>query len=186
MAQHSILTTEEFRTVLTPQTVRQIQILQLALTAAPVVFFGGAIALSLMQVSGKPVGTDTVPVLSALNGFLALLSYAGAYLLPAAHFSPKRVRAFVFAAEGPSQADRSLILIRNAAIIRLAILEGSALFGVAVCLVAVTSGALESSPEYWLNALPVLVLLIASQLTFPTEERLARMFEQRIASVPGS
>jgi hypothetical protein len=60
------------------------------------------------------------------------------------------------------------------------------LFGVAVCLIVVTSGLAELSPDYWLNALPVLILVAVSALTFPTEERLILLFEQRIASVPAT
>ncbi len=179
-------TAAEFRAVLTRESVRQIRILQIALTAAPIVFFGGAVALSFLQTAARPLDPDMLPTLSLVNGGLALLSYAGAFLFSSLHFSPARVRSFIFSADAGSRAGRCLILIRNAVILRLAMLEGAAFFGVAVCLIAVTSGNTAGTPEYWLNAAPVLILLLTSAATFPTEERLVGVFEQWIQSVPAT
>ena len=63
--------------------------------------------------------------------------------------------------------------LRGAAILRLAMLEGCALFGVVICLLGVVLEAATQHPWIWANAASAALFLIFAVLTFPTAERLA-------------
>ncbi len=183
MARESGITAAEFRTALTPLAIRQMQILQVAMVLAPLIFLVGTLALSLLQKETRHVSAEIVPTMTIVNVVLVALSYAGAYLLPAIHYKPARIQSFILGGDAVSRPDRCLILIRNAFILRFAMLEGAALFGVAVCLIAATTGTSDTVPEYWLNAFPLLMLILYSAVTFPTEDRILVVFEQYI--LPG-
>ena len=60
---------------------------------------------------------------------------------------------------------------RQAEIVRLALLEGAALVGLVVCLLAALDGSLASKPIYWLNALPALGLFLVAAVTIPSRDR---------------
>ena len=67
--------------------------------------------------------------------------------------------------------DRVAKAIRNAYIMRLTLFEGVAYFGLVILLIAAMDGVLALFPQYWLNLLSTLVLLVFLPATFPTRER---------------
>ena len=54
----------------------------------------------------------------------------------------------------------------------LAILEGVALFGVVICLLAVVSESMGAHPLYWLNSLSALIFVAVAFTQMPTRESL--------------
>ncbi len=77
-------------------------------------------------------------------------------------------------------AEKCMILIRTAWIIRLATLDASAMFGLTVSLVAVTTGVAGIEPLYMANMLSIVPLLAYVVVSFPTPERFNETFESRI------
>jgi hypothetical protein len=65
-----------------------------------------------------------------------------------------------------------LLIYQRAALVRLALLEGAALFGLVVCFLVAGSGQLRTDPLLALNALSALYLLLVAGASFPTEDRL--------------
>jgi hypothetical protein len=80
-----------------------------------------------------------------------------------------------------SPAGRCFVLIQQATMLRLALLEGAALFGLVVCVIGVLGGVLHRYPLYWVNSVSALIMLGTVVATFPTRERLEQVFRDYIA-----
>jgi hypothetical protein len=61
-------------------------------------------------------------------------------------------------------------LVRRVTIIRLALLEGAAFFGLAVVLIAKMTGVVAAAPVYWLNALSAVIFIGFVMFTLPTRD----------------
>lgn len=69
--------------------------------------------------------------------------------------------------------------LRGASLLRLAILEGPALFGLVICLVAASEGVLGDAPVYWLNSLSALLFLLFAGIAFPSRSRILALFRNQ-------
>jgi hypothetical protein len=65
-------------------------------------------------------------------------------------------------------------------IIRMAILEGGALMGLTVLILAVMSRVLVEEPLLWLGAIPLAVHVLVGVLTFPTQESVVTFMDESI------
>jgi hypothetical protein len=72
-----------------------------------------------------------------------------------------------------------LSVIRTSHIIRLAVLEGVAFFGLVVCIIGATNGGLSLRSEYWLNGVPAIFYIIFVSLSIPSASRLEQLFINR-------
>jgi hypothetical protein len=94
-------------------------------------------------------------------------------------FSPEAMKD-AFTLETPDAViQRCILQQRTTVIMRLALMEGSALFGLAVCMIGATNGVLRAVPEYWINLLSPFLLIGFGIATFPTKERLVDWFAER-------
>jgi hypothetical protein len=78
----------------------------------------------------------------------------------------------------PSDAtsgDRLLISLRIASVVRLAMIEGVAFFGLVVLFLAIQSGILQQAPLYWLNCCSSFIMMAFVGYAFPTRARLERL-----------
>jgi hypothetical protein len=69
--------------------------------------------------------------------------------------------------------------LRTAIIVRIALLEGAAMLGNMICLIAAMNGILSFEPLYWCNAASTVALLVIGATTMPTRERVLGWFEER-------
>ncbi|MBI4616185.1 MAG: hypothetical protein HY720_21390 [Planctomycetes bacterium] len=177
------ITREEFEAALTPEALRPLQILPGAL-AAGVLTFAMAVGVLFAQGSGAaeiPEGAlQTLLTLSLANVLLTTSAAAMAVLLPGLMVRPGLVPM-----DSQERAALCLGRIRSAIIVRFAVLEGPALYGWVVCLVAQRNGVLSTDPRFWLNALSTLPFVAGVVLGFPTRERLKGIFETRILGGAG-
>lgn len=156
--------------------LRSLAILQAALGAGPL--FVWLVVLGLWQMppssDGAAAGPDQVrliTLLSAVHVMVALSSYAAGALL--------------FSRVLHQRAPRDpLGRLRAATALRLALLEGPALFGAVICLLAVQPGVAEQVPLVWLNATSTFVLLFVVVVTFPTRERVERLLREARRPAP--
>jgi len=159
---------QAFRGALGDVELRAMQVVQVALMAG-VLFFGLVVAVLAIRPqtvgAAPPTPAATLSLLSLVHGAMALGAWAVAFLLHGALLR----RAVADEAAGTG-AD-ALAALRKAMLVRLALLEGPALFGLVVCLLAALGGALRATPIYWLNALSALAFLAIAVLSFPTRER---------------
>jgi hypothetical protein len=79
-------------------------------------------------------------------------------------------------------ASQAVLLLRTAMIVRLAILEGAAFFGLSVCVIGVTGGVMAAEPLYWLNLGSGALLIAFGIATFPTREGLLDILESHFSA----
>lgn len=132
-----------------------------------------------MDMTGYPgaeVDIDTIFNLSIAHGVAALI------LFPLSGFIRDRIlRQNNPEATGkPIDTTLSLTTIRSSFIIRAAMMEGAAMFGLVVCFMAVTGGATRVNFMYWLNSLSAVVMLIYMGREIPSQERIVNAYTQKI------
>jgi hypothetical protein len=176
---------EAFMRVMDGGRLRTMQIIHLTLLAG-VLTFGMVIAILWIQGS-ETSGSE----MQKEDAFLNLLTLVNVVMLAAAFVAGHLIyrwlsgpRGAVLLGKNPAYRNFSAELkcataLFTGAIIRLAIFEGAALFGLIVCLLGILGGELAEQPVYWLNLFSpaVFVLLIAA--TFPTRGRMESLFLRR-------
>lgn len=176
----------EIEAVLITATLRQLQIIQVALTAGVLVFLAMVLGFWGLATPEQGASPDNVPVLSIIHGVAAFCSYAISTFLYATQLAPERIRNPLVSddssgtASGIAAATQFIEMLRTAIIVRLALFEAPAVLGLAVCGIAAASGVIETQSEYWLNASTTLIFLLFSILTFPTRERVQWIIEEKL------
>ena len=150
------------------------QVVQAALMAGVLVFGLVVMLLAIRpQTMGTPTPARMLTLFSLVHGAMAVGTWSLAPLLQTALLARARPES------GAGVGTAALAAIRSAGLLRLALLEGTALFGLVVCLLAALGGALREQPLYWLNALSALAFLAYAALSFPTRERVETFFAER-------
>lgn len=181
---------QEFQKELTPLAIRTFRIIYSAL-AAGVLFFLLIIFIMYTKHISLEANIDDLSyfnTLSLVNAVLIIVTFISSSFFYNRQFSKKNLQNSVtkdiLDPKGNqlnlTPAQKCLSLIRTAAIIRIAPLEGSAFFGMVFTLLAVQNGVADLSPVYLLNALSVIPMLITVAATFPSTERLEKIFEEKI------
>ena len=181
MSYHGVVTRAAFEEALPPEQLRVTQILQLVIMAGPLLFALVVFAMSLQRQGMEEPGGDTgfLWVLTLLH-----LAYTVAVFL-AGHFvmqrlvSPGRLSGDTSRDDARTLALKCLALHRTATIIRLALLESAAFFGLTICLLAVFNGVLPAESKYWINLVSTVVLVLFALFTLPTKERIGDVFEKQ-------
>ena len=188
----SDVTVEEFEAALTPERLRPLQMIQAA-CGFGVVAFGAILGVLLTQQSAtaQPGNMQVIQILSVLNAAWFVGSHMTASVLYGLFFSPARLaRAAQGEMRGPdgqglhSPAEKCIVLIWIATILRLAVLESSAVIGFVACLFAIQFGVIRDHPEYWANFATCVLFLGYAAFTVPSRERLRDVFLTRIADTP--
>lgn len=149
--------------------VRAMAVQQAALGLGPLMFWVVIVILSQTPATLDQAATpDEVQLVTILSG---------AHVLTCLSCWPMAMLLFQRALSRPPtgrEEDTPLARLRAATILRAALLEGPALFGGVVCLLAVQTGAARDLPLVWLNAASTFVTLFVVIVTFPTKERVTR------------
>jgi hypothetical protein len=160
------------------------RLISFALALGVILFAGLAIAVCLLGADSPRPGGGADPLVMILSlAHLALL-LTGLVLSPLLFrvlFSPARVARLV--AEGGSAeevVERVVRLFQGAHIVRLACLEGPALFGLVVLVLAGAGGDMGAEPLYWLNLGGPLLFLALVVATFPTTSRVNDLVQDRL------
>jgi hypothetical protein len=176
------VTRTHFEALLTPITLRVMAIIQTALVVAPLLYVIPVIVMVSTRNTMPPGPNEffLLNILSFMHGGALLTAAFGGTFLFQRIFSAERL------AEGPDHEPEALAVVtlgslRSAIILRLALFEGAAFFGITVCILAMMNGVLDAEPVYWLNLGSLLVFTAFAVQTFPTKERLTSWFEEMLA-----
>lgn len=171
--------------------LRGVQVLYAAFGLGVLLFVLVAVSMYfLIEPPGEGLG-DVLSLLSLVHAIAAVTQWSVGFLLFNARLSPASLRGQM-QPEGPAAghapaksaaeaADDCVGDLRAAFLIRAAMFEGAALFGVVVCLLGSAGGGIREAPIYWLNLLSALVLFVFLALTFPTRQHLVDVFRMKIA-----
>jgi hypothetical protein len=177
MQQFVSVTQTTFEDALTPESLRATQIIHVGLMSGALIFTAAVFFLYATNVYpvATPAAIEAVSTLTFIHLACAVLAPFLGFFLAGRIFSPERWFEG-FNTEERALAARCIVLQRTANIVRMAVMEGAVLFGLAVCTIAVTSGVLTQDGNYWVNLLSTAVLFFAGLATFPTKERLVAWF----------
>lgn len=168
---------EAFSDALQDQDIRTIQIIHIAL-AMGVLLFTVVVFVLFLTVSSEsePAGSELIWLLTILQ-----LVVAGSIYFVARIVFKRQLAAV--AASGTKDSLGYVGSIRTAMIVRLALLEGAALYGLVVCMLAVLNGAMNANPVYWINLAGVVAMLLFVSWNFPTRESIVEIYKTRILTV---
>ena len=173
---------DEFQAALTGEEVRNLRILHVAMGLGVL----GFATLVLGLYATRPAeGTGGDPGLLRTMTFAAFGLFAICVPL-AASIHGRMLRRDpspdpASAGPGPSlPGARWIRLIRAASLARLAVLDVPAFLGLIVCLLGVQTGALREHPIYWINLIPTAAVLLFVVQSFPSRERIERVFQEQI------
>lgn len=80
-------------------------------------------------------------------------------------------------------AEKYLAVMRSAMIVRMALLEAPAFFGLVICFMGATNGVLMAESVYWANLVSYAALVFLLLKEFPTRDRLLELFRQKLGSL---
>ncbi len=167
----------EFQKALTDQYVKGLQGIQTTMGIGVIMFAFIVYVLQLQQPSDNSTtmeAVETVQLLTLVHLFFAISCYVAAVILYNRFLAPP-------ASEEGRSVQQSLAALRTATIVRLALCEAPAFFGLVICMVAAPRGVLSSFPEYWANTISTAIVLCVIIVTFPTKAKLEYTFSRKIA-----
>lgn len=186
----------EFQSALTPQNIRVFQIIHGAIALGVIMFMG--IVFFLYSSQSAPSGPrelkdayDLIKVLTLAHIMLAAGVYTVARVVFNLLLGPSALQGGLIKeikdAQGriiTNNGEKILAMIRSALIVRLAMIEAPALFGLVICMIGITNGTIYETPSIWLNGITACILIGFVILTFPNKERLEEIFNSRITGTP--
>ncbi|MBX7153210.1 ATP synthase F0 subunit C [bacterium] len=188
----SEVTLQEFQSKLTDAHIKTLQIIQAALGVGVTAFLGVVVFLYTAQPEYDQrmadQNLDLIKILTLIHALMAATLYYGSTFIYNMQFTESKLREAVSKTfndeKGQPITDpvfKCMVVIRTAMILRLAMLESSALFGLVICLLAVTNGVMHHYPEYWLNLITAALFLSLVVMLFPNRERIEGIFVNKIA-----
>lgn len=166
----SQLTEFEFETVLSDKIVLPFQVIQAALMTGATMFALGIIVTYFGAPSSEFPDRELVNALSIVHVFFSITAFGLSRTISDRFFSDRNL-ANTIRLSGSPYMD-AVSLLRASMIVRMAILEGSAFFGLVVTLIAVVNGVAGQEPMYMLNMASYVVFMTVGVLTFPSKDKL--------------
>ena len=158
------------------EDIRGMQILNAAFIAGLLMFVGVTIFLYFTAAEPKvPQGKmkQAIEHLSIANAVVFILSSAAGFFIFRSRLAPIAKAC----SDSPHASPIDFLgELRGAFILRLAMLEGPGLLGTVVCFLGVTGSEIHDHPIYWLNLLSPIGAITFMGVTFPTQEKLSRLF----------
>ena len=165
---------EEFEQLLTDETLRSMAIMQAALGSGVVMFMFIVIAMYFTYESGNG-DTGMIWILTLVHFVLAVNMIFLSFWIYKRRLTAEAVKKL--STTGTIDAAACLSALRTAIIIRLALLEGAAFYGLVACIVAVMGGSMQENPIYWINLGSAFVMLFFVVWLFPSRERLIEFYQ---------
>ena len=173
------LNREDIVRSLKPESLRSIQIIQLATIIGPVLFFFVCIALNAIAegpASGEP---EAEMLMLPILGLLFVGALIGAGVVPKVILNPDGL-AYRAANLSGDPLEWALALHRVVMLIRMSLFEMVSIFGLVIIILAVMGNRLGEYPVIWLAALPLLILVAYGLVGFPSKTSIAEFIDTRI------
>lgn len=160
----------ELTNSITPEYVRTMGVLRIALLGGVTMFYVVIAVISSQGAlkSGDAADVAQINLLSMIHGAIALVAVGLGLVISKSMLRKERITE----TEPSAVIGQALALYRTSTILLIAPIEGAALFGAVVVLLAGQGGLLDTDPGYWLNAGSAVLLLLIGLATFPTRERI--------------
>jgi hypothetical protein len=178
------LSREDIRRGLKEADLRTTLIVQMALVVGPVLFFAVVFGLHVAGTSSPARGSSGFPVNLVLLPMLGVFSLAmlAVYVkLPDILLKPASLKTRLETGQAGTDPIAWMVGLHRAfTIMRLAVTEAAALFGLAILLMAVMDGTSRADPVVWVSGAPLAIHVLAGLLNLPTRESVTGFIENRI------
>lgn len=162
----------EFQAKLNDQIVNTLRVLNIAFIMG-VVFFAGVIIFiwSSVQNSGilNTSGMSLSPIINAVVFIVCLLL--------SSRIPVKMLESVSSEITGELSFEKAIEKIRTSMIMRIALLECPAIFGLVITLLSIYNGSLEINKLYVLNMIPAAVMVAVLIVIMPSRERIVSWYE---------
>jgi purine-cytosine permease-like protein len=180
------VTLEDFQKVLTPQSIKVLQVIYFALGTGVFIFAVIAIAsYFVFQENYQATDPSLIRTLTFIHLLLLpIIFYLAKYLYDRLfqfnRFSQRPEMNSSDPENYPvSSAENLLAIIRTSSIVRLALLEGLAMFGLTICFLGAIQGVLQQYPIYWLNMISTVIFEMIIFTEFPSRQKLETLFREK-------
>lgn len=158
--------------------IRGMQILNAAFIAGLLMFVGVVILLYFTAEEPKvPRGGETslehFQLLSIVNAVVFILISTAAFFIYRLRLAPIEKACSDSPQAEPGEFSGE---IKGAFILRLSMLGAPGALGTVVCFLGATGSEIHDHPIYWLNLLSPIAAITLLGVTFPTQEKFARLF----------
>jgi hypothetical protein len=151
--------------ILTPSQLKQMQIMQITITAGPSLAFFTALVLYFSASGITEMATNK----SALLIILTAAHFATLGLLfPVSLLLPVRFLSRFKKTRGDVASGKLVAAAHN---IRLILMVIPAFFGLSIIILAISKGILYEEPLYWANVASYFILVAQTFLQFPNQQR---------------
>lgn len=171
------------------ENLRVNRIISLAIMSGAILFLCVIIFLYLKS-DPKQINnpqTDLTETLTMVLAFIALSIYSGFFLLPKFFLNKKNIERQIKTMQltngHNSTNDPVQMLInidRTLMIIRLALLEAVALFGLVILMLSILNGSIHENGIYWYLTAPLFLLIILVLTNFIPKEKMIMRIEGEI------
>lgn len=170
------LTVADIHLSLSGAYIKSLQVFHFAFAMGVLAFFF-VVLFAYLQNPAAPNAGDTslMDLLTFAHLVYALVAYGGSVLVHRTIVS----RALADGVRMYS-AERALAGLRTASVVRLAIMEAVAFFGLVALFLSIQTGTLQANPFYWVNLFSTVVLFAFVGWSFPSRERLELLVSRRL------
>ncbi len=176
----------DLKSKLSNQAVLVFQLITGSILFGATMFLGFIVFMYNTAAPSEAPGTETVEMmnlLSLIHGAVFVGGMIASRFLFDMMFSSARIESAVNGwklARLSAAAEKYLAVMRSAVIIKMALLEMPAFFGLVVCFIGVTNGVLKVESIYWANLISYAALVFLLLKNFPTKERLIELFKNKL------
>lgn len=180
------ITLEDFQRVLTPQNIKVLQIIFLALGLGVLIFAIIAFAFYfILPQNEEPADVSVIRVLTIIHLLLFPVVF---YISKQLYDQLFQGHRFSQLPNDPAQlqqmsrltlAENLLAIIRTTSIVRLAVWEALALFGLTICFLGSLQGVLPHYPLYWMNLISAIIFEMIIFNEFPSRPKLELLFREK-------
>lgn len=192
MDEYLTLTRYDLELNLKAQEIKGLQIINAAMVGGVLLLFFVTLFLYYKNSANamdlySPANDGLINILSIALIILAIVLYAMAYVLPQLQSTPERLLNKLgkdFRDEKGNEikdpVSKIMYAFRGHMIIRLALLEVVALFGLMLLYLSAINGSLHVRSIIWLTSIPAFIFFGFVFLNFPTKERIIENIDNTI------
>ncbi|OHD65472.1 MAG: hypothetical protein A2176_13125 [Spirochaetes bacterium RBG_13_51_14] len=176
----------EIQNALNPEIVRSFQIIYIGIMAGATFFLCVILFMYLTGSPGEEISMHSLETVNLLT-LMHLISFAAGMVVSKYLYNRSLSEPAVESAINDMKADavsniagHYISIIRTAKIIRLALIEGPAFFGLVTCFLAVNNKIIYQYGYYWINIFSYIVFIYIVIKDFPTREKLLEIFKNKL------
>ncbi len=176
------LSRQKLEEELTPEMLKPLQIIFLALTSGIIIFFLIVLYVFLNNSPDESqmyydTEVDNILLITFVVFFIVIMFMSK--IFPEKLFEAGNEQSENILKTDDSDVKKAVSILTTYFIIRLSMMEGVTLFGLIILLITALSGALHVNLIYWIGIIPMFIFIGFSISSFPTKEKIIRFIIEK-------